>query len=152
MSSGKVHKKFNNIFTAAATGGALVFGGFDAALPVFVGCVAGTVMTPDMDLNANLPRSFLTNIPIIGRLWKGIWRPYQELLGHRSFFSHFPIVGSSLRVLYIAGWLWFFLWLASSLFGTITPVDFFESLDKSFWLIAFMFLCAQDFIHWLLDL
>lgn len=152
MSSGKVHRRFNNIFTVGATGGALVFGGLEAALPVFVGCVAGTAITPDYDLNANLPSSLLTKLPIISTIWKGMWRPYQELLGHRSFFSHFPIVGTTGRILYLGAWIWFFLWVASALWEGKPPEELFKSLDPGFWLIVYVLWCAQDFIHFLLDL
>lgn len=34
-----------------------------------------------------------------------IWLPYQKSLRHRSFFSHGPIIGTTLRVLYLSGLL-----------------------------------------------
>ena len=34
-----------------------------------------------------------------------IWLPYQKSLRHRSFLSHGPIVGTTLRLLYLAAWL-----------------------------------------------
>jgi uncharacterized metal-binding protein len=34
-----------------------------------------------------------------------IWLPYQKSLRHRSFFSHGPIIGTTLRVLYLGGLL-----------------------------------------------
>lgn len=34
-----------------------------------------------------------------------IWIPYQKMLRHRSIFSHGPIVGTTLRVIYLTGWL-----------------------------------------------
>ena len=34
-----------------------------------------------------------------------IWLPYQKTLRHRSFLSHGPIIGTMLRVLYLAIWL-----------------------------------------------
>ncbi|NDJ20921.1 metal-binding protein [Nostoc sp. B(2019)] len=34
-----------------------------------------------------------------------IWLPYQKSLRHRSFFSHGPIIGTMLRVLYLGGLL-----------------------------------------------
>jgi uncharacterized metal-binding protein len=34
-----------------------------------------------------------------------IWLPYQKSLRHRSFLSHGPIIGTTLRVLYLGCWL-----------------------------------------------
>lgn len=34
-----------------------------------------------------------------------LWIPYQKTLRHRSLLSHGPIIGTTLRVLYIASWL-----------------------------------------------
>lgn len=134
------------------TGGALVFGSFEAALPVFVGSVIGTIVTPDYDLNANLPHSILTDIPIFGRLWKGMWRPYQEIVGHRSFFSHFPVVGTGGRALYMGAWISLFVWIFSSLGYGPDVRAFWDSWDKQFWTAVFIIWCAQDIVHFLLDL
>lgn len=154
MSSGKVHKKYNNIFTAVATGGALVFGGLDAALPVFVGCVAGAEITPDFDLNAALPASLLTRIPIVKNVWGGIWKPYQKMMKHRSFWSHFPFVGTTGRILYLGFWIMFFVWILYTLGFAISPegVLLFILDNEVFFVVVYLFWCAQDFIHWVLDL
>jgi uncharacterized metal-binding protein len=34
-----------------------------------------------------------------------IWLPYQKSLRHRSFLSHGPIIGTTLRVIYLGSWL-----------------------------------------------
>jgi uncharacterized metal-binding protein len=34
-----------------------------------------------------------------------IWLPYQKSLRHRSFLSHGPIIGTTLRVIYLSSWL-----------------------------------------------
>ncbi|QLE56923.1 metal-binding protein [Nostoc sp. TCL26-01] len=34
-----------------------------------------------------------------------IWLPYQKSLRHRSFLSHGPIIGTTLRVVYLVSWL-----------------------------------------------
>ncbi len=34
-----------------------------------------------------------------------LWLPYQKLLRHRSLFSHGPVIGTVVRVLYLAIWL-----------------------------------------------
>lgn len=154
MSSGKIHKKYNNVFTVVATGGALIGGGFELAFPIFIGCIAGTVCTPDMDVDANLPSSFLTKLPVIRIIWKGIWKPYQKMMKHRSFWSHFPFVGTTGRILYLGFWIMFFVWILYTLGFAISPegVLLFILDNEVFFVVVYLFWCAQDFIHWVLDL
>ncbi|MGD1921443.1 MAG: metal-binding protein [Pleurocapsa sp.] len=38
-----------------------------------------------------------------------IWKPYQKLFRHRSLFSHGPILGTCIRILYL---LFFIAWIA----------------------------------------
>ena len=37
--------------------------------------------------------------------FKPIWLPYQKSLRHRSFLSHGPLIGTALRILYLALWI-----------------------------------------------
>ncbi|WP_445245371.1 metal-binding protein [Microcoleus sp. OTE_8_concoct_300] len=37
--------------------------------------------------------------------FKPIWLPYQKSLRHRSFLSHGPLIGTALRILYLATWI-----------------------------------------------
>ncbi len=37
--------------------------------------------------------------------FKFIWLPYQKSLRHRSFLSHGPLIGTALRILYLAIWI-----------------------------------------------
>jgi uncharacterized metal-binding protein len=37
-----------------------------------------------------------------------IWLPYQKSLRHRSFLSHGPLIGTALRILYLASWVGLF--------------------------------------------
>lgn len=37
--------------------------------------------------------------------FKFIWLPYQKSLRHRSFLSHGPLIGTALRILYLATWI-----------------------------------------------
>ena len=67
---------------------------------------SGLMFGPDLDiLSIQLKRwGFL----------RGIWRPYRQLLRHRSFFSHGLIIGTCLRVMYL---LAIVIWLAIFLVG-----------------------------------
>lgn len=58
---------------------------------------SGLMFGPDLDLHSRPYRRW-------GPL-RWIWIPYQKALRHRSFLSHGPVIGTALRVLYLAGWL-----------------------------------------------
>ncbi|MBV9385840.1 MAG: metal-binding protein [Chroococcidiopsidaceae cyanobacterium CP_BM_ER_R8_30] len=58
---------------------------------------SGLMFGPDLDLYS-----------VQYKRWgwmRWIWLPYQKLLRHRSLLSHGPIIGTTLRVLYLAIWL-----------------------------------------------
>jgi len=54
-------------------------------------------------------------------LLRGIWLPYRKLLRHRSLFSHGPIIGTCIRVVYLlvfmAGGAIFIVAIAQLFFG-----------------------------------
>jgi len=58
------------------------------------------MLSPDLDLNSR---------PFQRWGWlRWIWIPYQKSMRHRSVFSHGPIIGTTLRILYLACWIaWF---------------------------------------------
>ncbi|WP_052128602.1 metal-binding protein [Neosynechococcus sphagnicola] len=58
---------------------------------------SGLMFGPDLDI---LSRQY--------QRWgwlRWIWIPYRKLLRHRSWFSHGPIIGTTLRICYIACWM-----------------------------------------------
>lgn len=58
---------------------------------------SGLMLSPDLDLNS---------LPFKRWGWlRWIWIPYQKLVRHRSIFSHGLVVGTTLRVLYLACWV-----------------------------------------------
>lgn len=92
----------------------LVAGGF-----LFSGLMFG----PDLDLHS---RPFTR-----WGLFRWIWIPYQQTLRHRSVFSHGPIIGTVLRVIYLAGWLAvlaLLVWVAGQLAGW--PWNWAETFQK----------------------
>jgi len=58
---------------------------------------SGLMFSPDLDLQS---RPYKRWGPL-----RWIWIPYQKTLRHRSLLSHGPIIGTTLRVLYLASWL-----------------------------------------------
>lgn len=155
MSSGKVHKRANIITGACVVGGSILFGMPSVVIAgTITGSLAGTVVTPDYDLNAALPASFMTKIPGVRVVWGTFWRPYQLLFKHRSFWSHTPFVGTTGRILYIAFWIWFWSWILWQLGFDTSPEKVYDWFVQNgdFWIVTYFVLCLQDTVHWILDL
>jgi len=104
MPSGRVHSA-----TSAALAGLLYYladrAGLPAA-PLAGGCLAGIMLTPDLDVDG-MTRSD-THARRLGGLalalpWYMIWRPYAFFIPHRSPLSHWPLLGTALRLVYLGG-------------------------------------------------
>ncbi len=103
MASGKNHDR-SILFVSQVV---LVVGCYQFGLEL--GIIAGAShflggywLSPDLDIKS---RPFLR-----WGVLKIIWLPYQRLIPHRSPLSHAPVLGSLLRLAYLAAWL-FPLWL-----------------------------------------
>ncbi|MBC6473763.1 MAG: metal-binding protein [Hormoscilla sp. GM102CHS1] len=100
MPAGHTHDRITLWTLPAVTG--LVFlltgGNSELALLVTAGYFfSGLMLSPDLDLRSR---------PFSRWGWfKWIWVPYQKTIKHRSIFSHGPIIGTTLRVVYLACWL-----------------------------------------------
>jgi uncharacterized metal-binding protein len=71
----------------------------------------GLMFGPDLDIHSRQYQRW-------GWL-RWIWQPYQQNLRHRSFLSHGPLIGTALRVFYLASWiaaLWIFAAATGKLF------------------------------------
>jgi uncharacterized metal-binding protein len=111
----------------------------DVILPVLVGEAITFLVNPDLDVdNGSISMKFIQNIlgPIGAGIWKLYWRPYAILMPHRTFLSHFPVVSTFIRFLYI-GWP---IWLTWP--DLIWPTGF--------WVLAGA--SASDFHHWFIDM
>ena len=67
------------------------------------GCLVGLLVTPDLDLNnGNISDTVLRRVfPPAQWLWRLFWTPYSLALPHRSKFSHFPFLGTLVRIGYV---------------------------------------------------
>ena len=73
--------------------------------------VGGFMLGPDLDIHS-----------IQYKRWgpiRWIWLPYQKALKHRSRLSHGPIIGTALRVVYLAVWLGLFTLLAVEILNAV---------------------------------
>jgi len=155
MSSGKIHKRANIAFGVCAVSTSIILGMPSVVVAgALAGSVAGTITSPDMDLNAALPSSFMTKIPGVRIIWGTIWRPYQLIFKHRSFWSHFPIVGTTGRVLYLMLWLLGTVWILSAFGFDKTPEDMLLFIldNGDFFAVMFLVWCIEDFTHFVLDI
>jgi uncharacterized metal-binding protein len=57
--------------------------------------IGGLLLSPDLDTHSNATRRW--------GILKLLWWPYRRVLSHRSLLSHSPLLGSSLRLAYLAG-------------------------------------------------
>jgi len=104
MPSGKTHDKIAIrapfVLGAVATGAMLYFQ-LNPALPIIAGAatfISGWWLSPDLDIHSEPYKRW--------GLLRFIWLPYRKLIPkHRSFFSHGILVGTLLRLAWLALWL-----------------------------------------------
>jgi uncharacterized metal-binding protein len=71
---------------------------------VSIGCLSGVLLSPDLDVDSGYIGISLAKLffgSIFKWIWKWIWKPYAILVPHRSHLSHVPVLGTSLRLLYL---------------------------------------------------
>ena len=73
--------------------------------------VGGLMLGPDLDIHSI---QYIRWGPL-----RWIWLPYQITIKHRSRLSHGPIVGTALRVAYLAVWLSLFMLVGMGLLNVL---------------------------------
>jgi uncharacterized metal-binding protein len=98
MASGKNHDRGILLFTPMWTLTAIHYTSVEIGLVVGLShFVGGWYLSPDLDLKS---RPFLR-----WGVLKSIWVPYQNSIPHRHWLSHAPVIGSVVRLFYLAAWL-----------------------------------------------
>ena len=155
MSDGKTHAVATAVLGGIATPVLFRMGGatFATSLAFAAGCLAGLVINPDLDIRHTTHSEDVLRHSIGGvaaGLWFGLWWPYSHLIPyHRHLLSHFPLVGTTLRLLYLAliiGLLWGVAAAALHVPGPFLP----ELGDGFFWWAGG--LAAADALHTLMDI
>lgn len=132
MASGKNHIMASMMIAATR---AVVFD-FEGAAGAFL----TVIVNPDLDIDrGNMGMSLVekTYYPA-GIIWRHFWRPYALLIKHRSPISHFPVLSTVLRLVYMYPLIYLFNKLLGG-GGLQIPVDF------VLWMIV------SDIAHWLMD-
>jgi len=110
------------------------------------GCVAGVLLSPDLDQESITESESLVYRKggnVLGHLWRAYWMLYALVLPHRSVLSHGPLIGTAGRLAYLlAPWIIWALaggWIGDLVF-TLYP----------FWPVA-LGLAVSDLAHWAMD-
>ena len=161
MASGKIHTAATvSIATpiAGVTGlaaGLLVGDPIGVGAAAAVGALSGILLTPDLDQSIidRTEYRLLKWTFGMAALWIGLWFPYAVWLPHRSPVTHWPILSTSIRIL----WLKFHPFTIIAL-GLWTEFDWTYILTWPINLVGiglfiawFYGLTLADFGHWALD-
>jgi uncharacterized metal-binding protein len=113
------------------------------------GCLAGILITPDLDFDEPVRSHYVVERSfgfLPGLAWRLLWLPYSKVIRHRSPLSHTPLLGTMLRLAYIAVFV---------LIGLIVTEMAFPSLERAqlpYWYPWAIFgLMISDALHWLAD-
>ena len=97
MASGQAHDRATLIVGAPIGMAAAMWWGADAGFIAAAAClIGGFWLSPDLDTHSNALRRW-------GPL-RGLWWPYRHLIPHRSLWSHGPLIGTALRLLWLLSW------------------------------------------------
>ena len=150
---GKTHGLITVTLVPAAAGivgvgtGVLTYG-----VAAAIGCAFGLLLEPDLDVDhiTASENRLLTSkwLWLFGGLWFLFWLPYAKLMPHRSFFSHFPIVGTAIRLAYLILPVLGVLWIIGV---TDNPFALLMRLPDNFLLWFFYGLVVSDLGHWVAD-
>lgn len=148
MPSGKVHTA-TTIILSAGLGIAAYQAGcqINQVAALAGGSLAGLLLTPDLDVNhGSISNQHAIRFGgcLFGWIWSVIWKPYSTLIPHRSFWSHMPIIGTALRIGYLA----LLAWLIMAVFG-LAGVRW--PALPTWWQWAFTGLALSDLLHFILD-
>lgn len=161
MPSGRVHRittvaAMPLVGVAAGYGAGLLgqqtglHDGFRAGIACSLGVLATLAVNPDLDLLESSFKSKVRNKSLFLPWWL-LWMPYSMAIPHRHTYSHAPLLGTFIRVMYLL----FFVALTMAILVTanlITPETIFDS-DPPRWFILWFLagMAVSDAIHWFLD-
>ena len=137
MASGKNHDR-SILFTSPVV--AIVVGSYSLELGIVAASahlLGGLYLSPDLDLVSKPYKRW-------GWL-RWIWVPYQKAIPHRSPLSHAPVLGSTIRLLYLAAFL-LPMWV---IFPGLQQVDWAITWNKAIAFLVGVELSALN--HLLLD-
>lgn len=113
------------------------------------GCLTGLLVMPDQDVNnGNISDYYIRKVSRpVQLVWRIFWTPYALAVPHRHAISHFPVLGTLLRIGYIFLLLNIFSFIWWLIFNLIDTVSLIWIWDWSF----FFGLVHVDTVHWAVD-
>ena len=145
MPCGKTHAKFSLMLAPVVAVATLAITRDPMyAVASGLGCLAGIPLTPDLDQEGiSSSEYWIIKWTLgLGFLWTMIWFPYALLCPHRSFISHFPIISTFLRLLYLSVLAALICYFCSL---RIPAFDYLIAIWAVFGLVV------SDSVHWALD-
>lgn len=109
MADGKRHAQAYRRGLLFSVGASAVLAAFldPAALYGPLGALGGMLVDPDLsdqhDITTHTERRMWRLSPLVGYLFQVYWYPLALLIRHRAWVSHWPIVGTTLRIVYLFG-------------------------------------------------
>lgn len=129
--------------------------GTTGAVACGAGCLAGVFLSPDLDISSRTHSEYLVYRYLgrfLGVVWFAFWWLYARLTPHRSPLSHWPILGTIGRFLYVyifGGLLWYgAAWLVT---GSAAWIPLFQWLQAPLFAWALIGLVLADTLHYLMD-
>lgn len=150
MPKGEIHTLDTLVVSSLCAGGgpALGLGGEATGLLVF-GALTGLVMNPDLDVDSgsdafNVVRSL--GGPVLAAIWRAFWFPYAKLASHRSFWSHFPVVSTFIRVVYLA------VFIVPAVLGILSYLEWprpelGQLIPLGYWFLGLVLSDTVHFVH-----
>lgn len=151
MSTGRVHALVTTT-TAPAVGVAVYAYTGEGSLAFWAsaGCLLGIFLTPDLDIDGvTLGEWWIIRATFgLGFAWLAIWGPYAMLIRHRSPLSHWPILSTGLRLIYLYVALWLLDQLNCFSFSLPSMQVLWQSTTIRVMIVG---LVASDIGHWIFD-
>lgn len=154
MTTGKNHDKISKRIAWAFFGAGAFASGFNfdltylaAGAAASAGALSALALSPDLDTWSNSRRRWSN----IGLGW--LWEPYRLTFKHRSIFSHLPVLGTLIRLLWLATVITAFGYVASLVLppidaATVRPCIAIALPLVQCWAGALAF---ADLAHWVAD-
>lgn len=141
MPSGKTHAKTTAIVGAVST--LYPFTDIVSVVLFSSGCFIGLVIYPDLDVDVGNYGYHIIRVVFgrkLAKVWGWFWWAYAKIIPHRSWISHFPVVGTAIRVAYIG----------LPLFVLISTLGYNYEYEN----LLFMFygLALVDAVHFVMDI
>ncbi len=156
MASGENHVKATALIALpAGVLAALSGAGWLAGAACSLGCLSGIILSPDLDVEHRTRSEYLVYRYMgrfLGAAWFAFWWPYARLIPHRHPLSHWPVMGTLGRILYIyfaGGALWFAAaWMIRGR-GVWMPLG--DWLESIYFIWGILGLGLADALHFLMD-